>query len=195
MYIAVVISHDCDIAEQDIEAEPFIEVVIGRWIDSCDPNLSNSKSTRLLHLEVEVGEEHRPVELQIIKRASVRKAEMFDSSPDNRFTLSSDSKLILRNWLAARYNRPAFPDELNRRLRPMHEAMIASRKGEPRGLLAYYLHYEPDGDELGTEEVYEVWLYVVYQHEVAGQRHSHKKPQRRYKTKPRENSRTETRGN
>ena len=72
MYIAVVISHDCDIAEQDIEAEPFIEVVIGRWIDSCDPNLSNSKSTRLLHLEVEVGEEHRPVELQIIKRASVR---------------------------------------------------------------------------------------------------------------------------
>ncbi|MBK7117135.1 MAG: hypothetical protein IPH71_14130 [Proteobacteria bacterium] len=41
---------------------------------------------------------------------------MADAVPDTRYTLDEKNLLTLRFWLAARYNRAAFPDEFNNRL-------------------------------------------------------------------------------
>lgn len=49
--IAIVISHDCDLAEEDLEREPFIEVIVGKVIDNACPNHTNAKSPNKLHLE------------------------------------------------------------------------------------------------------------------------------------------------
>jgi hypothetical protein len=57
--LAIVISHDCDLAEDDLDREPFVEVVIGALIDSASPNHTFAKSPNKLHLEIMAGGQPR----------------------------------------------------------------------------------------------------------------------------------------
>ncbi|WP_198015496.1 hypothetical protein [Marichromatium purpuratum] len=116
---AVVISHDCDIPHPH---EPYIEVILAKVVDRADgtpdPQLSHAKNPRKLHLVYDrLGGGSIVLELQHAKRQLVHKEAFREHA--TRFadaSLSEMSKRTLKQWLAARYGRPAFPNAFESRL-------------------------------------------------------------------------------
>src|ERR1700738_4834306 len=49
--IAIVVSHDCDLACL-IEDEPIIEVLVGTRLAACAPDKTHAKNVRVLHTEI-----------------------------------------------------------------------------------------------------------------------------------------------
>lgn len=113
---AVVISHDCDLPN---DAELIVEIIIGSVVAKVDPMLARARNPRRLHLSFSVpGGEETCIELRHSDRMNVAKeilAEM--NSFDGDLLLSPDEKRALKQWLAARYGRPAFPNAFEQRLR------------------------------------------------------------------------------
>jgi hypothetical protein len=111
----VVISHDCDLPN---DTEAFVEVIVGSQIPASDPMLANARNPRRLHIRfTSRNGEALYVELRHADRRQVSKAEFASlESADIHFALSDDEKRTLKQWLAARYSRPAFPNAFERRL-------------------------------------------------------------------------------
>lgn len=112
----VVISHDCDLAN-DAAREPFVEVIIGRLIDRADGNSSWGKSSRTLHYTVDCAESAECIELVSTDKTQIAKERLARFSPDDRYSIGRECLALLRNWLAAHYRRPSFPDAFNDRMR------------------------------------------------------------------------------
>lgn len=112
----IVISHDCDLPNQ---AEDFVEVIVGTVVPKPNPMLANARNPRRLHLKFssETGEQ-TCIQLCHADRQQVRKQEFANlQSSDTRLALPADEKRALKQWLAARYGRPAFPNAFENRLR------------------------------------------------------------------------------
>lgn len=114
----IVITHDCDLPH---DGELCVEVIVGELVimdPKPDPQLSYAKNPRRLHLAYE-GADTAPLilELRHSDRRSVPKADFADhATMDNSLTLPIEAKRALKQWLAARYGRPAFPNTFEKRL-------------------------------------------------------------------------------
>ena len=112
----VVISHDCDLPN---EAEATVEVILGFIVPKTDPMIAKARNPRRLHLTYRssTGEEIT-IELRHADRRVIPK-EIFAQAqrPDETLLLAADEKRALKQWLAARYGRPAFPSAFENRLR------------------------------------------------------------------------------
>jgi hypothetical protein len=119
----VVISHDCDCA-QSAEQEPNVEVIVGRFLDAPHGNYMHCKNLRRLHLRYSAQDgSDQYVELEPQNRTALKKTasgekapELAAYSPNPQLTLKPKEHRVLQRWLAARYDRSAFPDEFDRRL-------------------------------------------------------------------------------
>jgi hypothetical protein len=165
---AVVITHDCDLPH---ESEHCVEVIVAELIVKEDPQFSYAKHPRRLHLAYE-GIDAAPLilELRHGDRRSVPKGDFAKRAvKDYSLALPIDAKRALKQWLAARYGRPAFPNAFEERLRKL------SGKRTVEQLIAKIL--EPDakylvglffdlGEQRGTEAVegkpYALSVSVVY---------------------------------
>jgi hypothetical protein len=112
----VVVSHDCDIAQDDLGIEPGIEVIVGRCIEKIDHNFSSTKNPRVLHLEMKRGGAIIAVALDATKKQTLQKCQLAEWAPDSSYELSVSDLSSLKRWLGVRYNRAAFPNEFERRL-------------------------------------------------------------------------------
>lgn len=111
---AVVISHDCDLANS---SEEIVEVIVGLRIHAADNQFIGARHPRRLHLTyLATGGETVVLELRHANKQSfpVSAFETF-AEPDR--SLSLNEKAALVQWLVARYGRPAFPDAFERHLR------------------------------------------------------------------------------
>lgn len=160
--LALVISHDCDIASEDLDEEPDIEIMIGSPIAQLDGNYTHAKNSRRLHLELRFKDSSVQVELRAARKIRVQKKSLVTQSPDSNYILGQLNQRILRSWLAARYSRAALPNALNERLRPVEKAFLSLGKNHPHAVLGIFIDYDPHETELGDGEHYEIWLSVVY---------------------------------
>ena len=158
--IAIVVSHDCDIVEEDLEREPFIEVIVGEFVDSPCPNHTNAKSPNKLHLRLVANGQPRYLELIATEKRPVPKSSFLYVQPDQSVSLSSKSHETLQAWLALRYRRAAFPDALNKHLSALRDALQKIGKKAPEAIIGFYIYYEPDREILESCEPYEVWIVV-----------------------------------
>ena len=114
----VVISHDCDLAN---DAEVTVEVMVAETVTrDPDPQLSYAKNPRRLHLVYDRGPDAGPFVLELRhpqKHTLPRPDFVRDAVRDDTATLTAEAKRVLKQWLAARYGRPAFPDAFEERLR------------------------------------------------------------------------------
>ncbi len=110
----VVISHDCDLQS----SEPKIEVIVGPLIKGVS-NYTRAKHPRTLHLNLlkvlDINKD--AIELKHDNKLQVDKDKLVNSSCDDIYDINSEEKQALKQWLAARYGRPAFPDVFENRLR------------------------------------------------------------------------------
>ena len=114
--LVIIASHDCDLA-QPPDTEPVFEVVIGHFTDKLDGSCTNTKNPRKLHLSIESHGGQKYAELITINRAYLPKALLPDIKPDEELHLSTTDLTVFRRWLSIRYNRSAFPDQFDSRLK------------------------------------------------------------------------------
>lgn len=111
----VVISHDCDLQSS---AEPKIELIAGPIIKGAG-NYARAKHPRILHLHFEhpMDVNLNAIEVSHDKKIQIEKENFNCAECDQDYAISSEEKQGLKQWLAARYGRPAFPDVFESRLR------------------------------------------------------------------------------
>ncbi len=159
--LAIAISHDCDIANENLDAEPAVEFIFARILEECDGNYTYGKNPRTLHLDYTQGE--IPIFLKLLapERFILEKNKLEAVQSDESYRLTPHSRQILQSWLAVRYRRHALPNSLVDRLREVFKYIDRKGKNNSSGILSFRLSYDPE-DELPPEEAYELWLNVVY---------------------------------
>jgi hypothetical protein len=157
--LAIAISHDCDIANDNLETEPAVEFIFSRILENHNGNYTHGKNPRILHLDYIHNEQTIWIELIASRRVIVQKNLLEAIQPDQTYRLIT--RQTLQSWLAVRYRRIALPNSLVERLRSVSTYIEKEGKRNSSGILSFRLSYEPK-DELLPEEPYELWLSIVY---------------------------------
>ncbi|MGS3373146.1 hypothetical protein [Klebsiella pneumoniae] len=169
----VVISHDCDIQSG---SENSIEVIVGKLVKK-NSQFANAKHPRIIHLKYEqkAGSELDAIELRHSNRLTFKKLEFHVQSPDHEYPIDMDEKRGLKQWLAAKYGRPAFPDEFEKRIRVYDDKKKKIRfenelaeiiRVHSTYLLSIYFDLgENRFNDLPENEPYELSIYAVFDSE------------------------------
>lgn len=163
--VVVVISHDCDLAIDNLNAEPEVEVIVGRRVKVLDGNFAWGKAPRTLHLSMATNGDPVNIELTATSKRLVPKNEMADYAPDDSLALDAQGLAVLRGWLSARYNRTAFPDTFVKR---MQETKLDQRLPKilgPHGDLISFVYFDIDSGlaiERPINSPYELSIVLVY---------------------------------
>lgn len=169
-FVLMAISHDCDIANENLHAEPAVEFLIGKLIDKVDGSFTRAKNARTLHLEFETPEGKKAVAFAIRNRVHVEKADLADHAPDGKWSHTSPKGPIsLRWWLAARYFRSSFPDSFEARLTQSKLDQKIDKQLSPHGEAVYGIFFLVDdgaGDNRNDDELHELRAVVVYDAET-----------------------------
>jgi hypothetical protein len=171
----VVISHDCDLPN---DAELKVEVIVGSVIAQVDPMLARARNPRRLHLSFSrlTGQETY-IQLCHSDRLDVPKEQFAKiGCHDRDFILGPDEKRGLKQWLAARYGRPAFPNAFENRLRKqVSKKPVEYHIGkilEPASVHLVGLFFDLDEYRFGepdADEPYVLKISVVYDATEGGQ--------------------------
>lgn len=172
---AVVISHDCDLPN---DTETFVEVIIGSLVPASDPMFANARNPRRLHLSyVSDAGEALHLELRHAYRQQVSKADFAKiGAGDPNLELPAEEKRALKQWLAARYGRPAFPNAFEVRLRKaagkrsVEQRIAKILEPASQHLVALFFDLgEERAVELKDGEAYFLSIAVVYDATEGGQ--------------------------
>lgn len=160
---AVVVSHDCDLANPNLEDEPDVEIIVGSFVAKLDGNYAHAKTPRTLHLEVQTGGAKKIIELIAIKKTTIAKKLLAQFSPEKNHLLASVALSALRSWLSIRYNRAAFPDLFVDRFKQVKDKFIKLIKPSEKDLLSVY--FDLDGGEIIDHSdggPYQLSIILVY---------------------------------
>lgn len=164
----IIITHDCDLPNQQ---ETSIEMIVATQVTAPNPQFLFAKNPRRLHLTFECsGSTPLTLELLHCSRCIVPKKTFIEqASRQMDITLSQEEKRTLKQWLAARYGRPAFPNAFEDRLRTKAGKHTVERKIgktlEPyaKHLIGMFFDLgEQRGQELTEGEPYALSIIVVY---------------------------------
>lgn len=143
----VVITHDCDLANEHLDAEPYVEVIVGRTITAANGNFTWGKAPRTLHYPVLCEGIPGTVELVATSKATLRKADLAPFEPDARFRLDGKTLAVLRSWLSARYDRAAFADAFVKRMRDTKADTKLIKVLETHGKDISFTYFDVDNGE------------------------------------------------
>jgi hypothetical protein len=157
--VAIAISHDCDIANDNVDSEPAVEFIYARILDKPDGNCTHGKNPRTLHIKYTCHGQPVFIELLASRKIIVTKTALGEIQPDQTYNL--DTRPTLQSWLAIRYRRQALPNSLVERLRIVSSYIEKELKKNSSEILSLRLSYDPKG-ELPPEEAYELSLSIIY---------------------------------
>jgi hypothetical protein len=143
----VVISHDCDLANDALQIEPDVEVIVGRHLPKGDGNYFWAKAPRTLHIDVLQNDIAAVVELVATAKRFIPKQALAAFSPDTAYSFPGKSLAALRSWLGIRYNRAAFPDPFVDRLSQSKVDKRLAKIIEPVGNLLSAVYFDVDGGQ------------------------------------------------
>ena len=164
----IVISHDCDLPH---EGEEFVEVIVCEIASSPDPKFVNARNPRRLHLLFsDETDQSLCLDLRFSGRNRVEKRTFSKfRMGDPSFKLADNQKRALKQWLAARYGRPAFPNAFENRLRKLIGKKTVDKKiekileTESRNLVGLFFDLgEGRNNELVAGDPYLLSILVVY---------------------------------
>ncbi len=161
---AVVITHDCDLQSP---SDKYVELIIGA-VTKISKMYQRAKHPRIYHLQLD---DKNAIELRHDRKVVIDKSQFTFESSDG-FEISSEEKQGLKQWLAAKYGRPAFPNSFEDRLRAFDdkrtkfsfEAEIASiiQKYAENLIGIFFNLGSARFSDLEEGDPYELDIYVVY---------------------------------
>lgn len=161
---AVVITHDCDLASSSA-VEPYVEVIPGRVVSVQNGNYAWGKSPRTLHFEANHSGELVVIELLSTKKGLVFKDALLAFNPDSSYSLDGRQLNVLRNWLASRYQRAAFPDSFVDRMKATKADAKLGKKIEKHGAAISFVYFDLDHGamiERAEGDAYELGVVLVF---------------------------------
>jgi hypothetical protein len=162
---AVIISHDCDLA-QDPGAEPLVEIIVARRIEKADGNFTHAKNSRRLHLACAMGGAAVYLDMQVLEKTTIKKAALAGHLPSESAVIKPEDRSVLQRWLAARYRRAAFPDEFERRLNDTGVSKRIAKILEPLGkhLVAVFFDVDEGAEQIrkGEDDLYLLRIDLLY---------------------------------
>ena len=153
--LGILLSHDCDIVQQSLEKEPNVEILIAVPTPGLDGNYTRGKNTRCYHF----GFDGKSYEIRAVDRIIVPRQFLIDSEPSPS-QLPVDEVNGIVHWFAQRYERPAFPDNFNKRLSRKTRQVI-ERVLKESGHLVSGVYIACPSEELPDNEPYDITLHVV----------------------------------
>jgi len=141
----VVISHDCDIANDNLLAEPCVEVIVGRVVAKIEGNFAWGKAPRVLHYAAMRGLESVGIEVATSEKRCIKKMELAGFEPDRSFQIDGKILATLRSWLGSRYNRASFPDAFVKRMQSAKADIKLAKALESSGDLISFVYFDVDG--------------------------------------------------
>jgi hypothetical protein len=162
----VVVSHDCDIAQDNLVTEPHVEVIIGRRLARVDNNYTLTKNPRILHLEMSRSGTVTAIALDATGKRSVRKDKLAEWTHDSGYLLTAPDLVILKKWLGVRYNRAAFPNEFERRLTDLDLKAKIEKALRPANKIISAIYFKLDTfDEMRSTDStpYELTIVLLYE--------------------------------
>lgn len=161
----IVISHDCDLANDNLQIEPDVEVIVGRRVQKGDGNYFWAKAPRTLHIDAQLGGTAVVIELVATAKHLISKRELAAFLPDTAYSLSGKSLSAIRSWLGVRYNRAAFPDPFVDRLSQSKVDKRLAKLIEPVGNLLSAVYFDVDGGkeiDRSDRSPYELKIVLAY---------------------------------
>ena len=161
----VVISHDCDLANDALQIEPNVEVIVGRRVQKGDGNYFWAKAPRTLHIDAQHGDFEAVIELVATAKQTIPKQVLAAFPPDTSYALPGKSLSALRSWLGVRYNRAAFPDPFVTRLSQFKVDKRLAKIIEPVGNLLSAVYFDVDGGkeiDRSDGNPYELKIVLAY---------------------------------
>lgn len=163
--IAVVISHDCDIAASP-DIEPTIEVIPAVFLHNEDGSLTHAKDPRRLHLTLTMrgtGKQYF-AEFKAIEKLNIPKEQFAGQHPSGEFVLGAKELEILRRWLAARYRRHAFSDAFEERFKKVERKFREILKTSSSHLRAILFDVDDNSgeDSVGADTPHVLDIYLIY---------------------------------
>lgn len=149
----VVIGHDCDLANDALQVEPEVEVIVGRILPKGNGNYFWAKAPRTLHVDVLQNGTATVVELTATAKRLIPKQALAAFLPDATYSFPGKSLSALRSWLGVRYNRAAFPDAFVDRLSQSKVDKSLAKIIEPVGNLLSAVYFDvDDGKEIDRSD-------------------------------------------
>jgi len=161
----VVITHDCDLANDNLDAEPHVEVIVGRTVAAASGNYSWGKAPRTLHYPIERDGAAATVELVATEKTLLRKSDVAPFEPDPRFNLDGPTLAVLRSWLSARYDRAAFADAFVTRMRETKADIKLAKALEAHGKNVSFTYFDVDDGkcvERAEGDPYKLGVVLVF---------------------------------
>jgi len=159
--VAIVVSQSCDLANRDLESEPFAEVIIGQRVATCSHDLLYGKHPRRLHLPIQCNEGGTlTLDLVPWQRRQIRRELLAGWVPADNHYLLRDDIAILTAWLAQRYVRSALPDSFNDLIAQKRKKWKKIRKKLSGHVSGLFVELNPSG-ELAPDQRYSVNLLAL----------------------------------
>lgn len=149
----LVISHPCDVVSLNLERDPIVEVLKIEDRETVDGNFTHGKNPRRLHLATSEG----VVAVDFMGRVAVERTVLANRTPNSN--MAEDERRLLAAWLSARYARPTFADEFNRRLAPASRGIERVLKSAGTRMSGIYV--ATSLAELDAEHEYQVRIVVT----------------------------------
>ncbi len=165
--VAVVISHDCDLAQLP-DTECYCEVIPGFPVDDLNGDLANAKNIRRLHLRFSGGAINLSAEFAATDKRYIDKTVLAGHQPAANVRLTPAELTILQMWLAVRYRRSSFADEFDRRIKDksakFYDKFVKIIKATGTNLLAVLFDVD-SGQEVnrsGADDTYSLSIYLLF---------------------------------
>ena len=163
--IAVVVSHDCDIAANP-DIEPTVEVIPATFVPYENGSLTNAKDPRRLHLTVTKPSTGKQcfAEFNAREKFQIPKEKFAGQLPSSECSLGAKELEILRRWLAARYRRHAFSDAFEMRFKKVEGKFREILKASSSHLRAILFDLDEDSGavSVGADAPSILDIYLIY---------------------------------
>lgn len=160
----VVISHDCDLAN-DIDIEPEVELIPGRILPEANGNFLGGKSPRTLHLRMLRDNTTVVVELLNTAKRTALKTALAQWQPDGAYSLPPREWVTLQGWLASRYRRAAFANNLVARMKATGAETALANALKKHGSLVAAVYFRVEGGpqiERAPGDPYEITIVLMF---------------------------------
>lgn len=163
----VVVSQTCDLVAPKEAAEPFVEVLHCGPIPKLRSGYKEIRSTR--YLDFRPNKEAFP-DIVLNAHASrdryfVPRSHLLTLAPDSERVLSSISVARITAWLSLRYGRPAWPNEVVRRLQPVKKELESILEPLRDDIAEVRVAFAPNDQELAPSDAYQVAVWFVVDEE------------------------------
>lgn len=148
----VVISHDCDLANENLMAEPHVEVIVGKIVSMPNGSFAWGKSPRTLHLEASRDGTAVTLELVATKKRLVTKTDLAADMPDAAYSIGPKELGALQYWLSVRYRRAAFADMFVNRMSSTGLDKKLAKKLEPYPIVSALYFDVDEGQEVDRSD-------------------------------------------